>query len=200
MTPPEYGHASLRRIPQRPGLSDASRSRHAVHRRHRYRTRPPGRPGRRLRGGDGRPADAAVGRTGSGCRDRTQPHRPALLRGGDRPGAARHCGCGPAQDRGGPGGRLEDPSPRTDAAGHQPLQPDGPGLVDRPHLRPPRLVARIRQPPALHHRRGHRLGCLALHAGLLAGTLGRRVAESGRRRLIRISSVALGIVGVVLVA
>jgi arginine exporter protein ArgO len=35
---------------------------------------------------------------------------------------------------------------------------------------------------------------------LLAGTLGRRVAESGRRRLIRISSVALGIVGVVLVA
>ena len=35
---------------------------------------------------------------------------------------------------------------------------------------------------------------------LLAGTLGRRMAESGRRRLIRISSVALGIVGVVLVA
>jgi len=35
---------------------------------------------------------------------------------------------------------------------------------------------------------------------LLAGTLGRKMAESGRRRLIRISSVALGIVGVVLVA
>jgi arginine exporter protein ArgO len=35
---------------------------------------------------------------------------------------------------------------------------------------------------------------------LLAETLGRRMAESGRRRLIRLSSVALGIVGVVLVA
>jgi threonine/homoserine/homoserine lactone efflux protein len=35
---------------------------------------------------------------------------------------------------------------------------------------------------------------------LLAGSLGRRMAEAGRRRLIRISSVALGIVGVVLVA
>ena len=35
---------------------------------------------------------------------------------------------------------------------------------------------------------------------LLAGSLGRRMAEAGRRRLIRISSAALGIIGVVLVA
>lgn len=35
---------------------------------------------------------------------------------------------------------------------------------------------------------------------LLAGSLGRRMAEAGRRKLIRISSAALGIIGVVLVA
>ena len=34
---------------------------------------------------------------------------------------------------------------------------------------------------------------------LLAGSLSRRMAEAGRRRLIRISSVALGIVGVMLI-
>jgi arginine exporter protein ArgO len=42
----------------------------------------------------------------------------------------------------------------------------------------------------------------AWHAmlALLAGTIGRRLSVAGRQRLIRVSSVALGLVGVVLLA